>query len=413
MKRAAALTVTLCVAVWAVARWAIFDFFQLGDTRVYEHAARMMDAGAIPYRDFDVEYPPLATGLFWLVGQAPGGDYQLAFSMAMLACLSATALAALVVARRIGLGRARTAVAVVVVALTPLLLGTLVQTRYDLLLSALLGWVLVAALHDRFRWAWTLLAIATAVKLVPVLLVPALVLWHRHRRAGRQQLVGVTGFAVGVAATFAPFFVIAPRATWRLFAYHLDRPPEVESLGSSILHATGLDFRRVQSYGSDNVTGSWADAFASLSTLLIVVAVAAIALWTWRALRRGSGDGAEVFVAAVAASLVASVLLGKVISPQYMVWLLPAVLLVPGWWGRIGVATMIVAMPLTQAVFPPLFASFVERAAELPVWLLLARNMLLVLLVAAVWPRCPRHNGPVRHDIPSQAHEARSNRMTT
>ena len=398
MKRAAALTITLCIAVWAVARWVIFDYFQLGDTRVYEHASRMMDAGAIPYRDFDVEYPPLATGLFWLVGRSPGGDYQLAFSMTMLACLIATALAALLIARRLGLSRVRTGIAVAVIALTPLLLGTLVQTRYDLMLSALLGWVLVAALHDRFKWAWTLLAIATAVKLIPVLLVPALFLWHRHRRSGRHALVGATGFAVGVAATFAPFFAIAPHATSRLFAYHLDRPPEVESLGSSVLNVTNLDFLRVQSYGSDNLTGSWADAFASVSTLLIVLSITAVALWMWRALRRGSGDVAGVLVAAVAASLVASVLLGKVLSPQYMVWLLPAVLLVPGKWGRVAVATMIVSMLLTQLVFPALFTAFVERGSELPVWLLLARNMLLVLLVVAVWPR--------RRDTPSRAADA-------
>ena len=398
MKRAAALTITLCIAVWVAARWVIFDYFQLGDTRVYEHAARMMDAGAIPYRDFDVEYPPLATGLFWLVGRAPGGDYQLAFSMTMLVCLIATALAALLIARRLGLSRVRTVIVVAVIALTPLLLGTLVQTRYDLVLSALLGWMLVAALHDRFKWAWALLAIATAIKLIPVLLVPALVLWHRHRRSGRQALVGATGFAAGVAATFAPFFAIAPHATWRLFAYHLDRPPEVESLGSSVLNVTNLDFRRVQSYGSENLTGSWADTFASLSTLLIVLSIAAVALWMWRALRRGSGDVAGVLVAAVAASLVASVLLGKVISPQYMVWLLPAVLLVPGKWGRVAIVSMIVAMPLTQLVFPALFATFVERGAALPAWLLFARNLLLVLLVVAVWPRC--------RDTPSRAADA-------
>jgi hypothetical protein len=395
MKRAAALTITLCIAIWAVTRWIVFNYFQLGDTRVYEHTARMMDAGAIPYRDFDVEYPPLATGLFWLVGRAPGGDYQLAFSLTMLACLIATALAALLIARRLGLSRVRTVIAVTVVALTPLLLGTLVQTRYDLMLSALLGWMLVAALHDRFKWAWTLLAIATAVKLIPVLLVPALFLWHRHRRSGRHALVGATGYIAVVAATFAPFFAIAPHSTWRLFAYHLDRPPEVESLGSSVLNVTDLDFHRVQSYGSDNVTGSWADAFASLSTLLIVLCIAAVALWMWRALRRGSGDMGGVLVAAVAASLVASVLLGKVISPQYMVWLLPVVLLVPGKWGRVAVASVIVAMPLTQLVFPALFATLVERGAELPVWLLFARNMLLVLLVVAVWPR--------RRDTPSLA----------
>lgn len=211
-------------------------------------------------------------------------------------------------------------------------------------------------------------------------------------------MVGATGFAAGVAATFAPFFAIAPHPTWRLFAYHLDRPPEVESLGSSVLNLTNLDFRRVQSYGSENLTGSWADKFASLSTLLIILSIAAVALWMWRALRRGSGDVADVLVAAVAASLVASVLLGKVISPQYMVWLLPAVLLVPGKWGRVAIVSMIVAMPLTQLVFPALFATFVERGAALPTWLLLARNLLLVLLVVAVWPRC--------RDTPSRASNA-------
>ena len=405
MKRAAALTIASCVAVWAVARWVVFDFFQLGDTRVYSHAARMMDAGAIPYRDFDVEYPPLATELFWLVGRVPGGDYQLAFSMAMMACLVATALAALVIARRFGLGRAHTAVTVGVIALTPLLLGTLVQTRYDLVLSALLGWMVVAALHDRFAWAWTLLALATAVKLVPVLLVPALVLWHVHRRPGRGATVGVAWFATGVAATFAPFFAIAPTATWRLFAYHLDRPAEVESLGSSILQVTDLDYLRVQSYGSDNVTGSLADALASLSTLLLVATITAIALWMWRALRRGTGDAGALLVATIAATLVASVLLGKVISPQYLVWLLPFVLLGAGRWGRTALVTTAVAMVLTQLVFPPLFSSLTERGAGLPVWLLFARNMLLVLLLIAVWPRCHppsiRAETPLREALPT------------
>lgn len=405
MKRWATATIALCIAVWAVARWVVFDFFQLGDTRVYEHAARMIDAGALPYRDFDVEYPPLATGLFWLVGRVPGGDFQLAFSMAMLVCLIATALAALVVARRLALDRGRTAIAIAVIALTPLLLGTLVQTRYDLLLSALLGWMLVAALHDRFKWAWTLLAVAAAVKLVPVLLVPALMLWHRHRRDARQSVTGMGGFAVGVAATFAPFFAIAPAATWRLFSYHLDRPPEVESLASSIVHVAGLDFVRVQSYGSDNVAGTWPTALAALSTLLVVVGIVAVALWMFRALNHDQRDAAGVLVTAVAATLVAVVLFGKVISPQYMVWLLPAVLLVPGRWGRIGVATILIAMPVTQLVFPPLFSSLVQRAADLPVWLLFARNMLLVLLLVAVWPRALERRSDHRVH-PSVAHSA-------
>lgn len=398
MKRAAAVTAAACVGVWVLARWVVYDFFQLGDTRVYEHAARLIDAGATPYVDFDVEYPPLATGLFWLVGLIPGGDYQLAFSMTMLACLVATAWAALVIARRLGVGPRRTALAIAVIALTPLLLGTLVQTRYDLALAALLGWMVASALHDRFGWAWTLLALATAIKLVPILLVPALFVWHRHRRAQWNAAYGTVAMAVGVLVTFAPFAAFAPSATWRLFAYHLNRPPEVESLGSSILHFSGLDFRRVQSYGSDNVSGTWANALASLSTVLVVVTIAAIAIWFWRRLATPGDAGPALFTATIAASLVAAVLFGKVISPQYLVWLLPVVLLIPRRWGSIATAVMAVAMVVTQLVFPLLFSSLTERGAELPVWLLFARNLLLIVLLVATWPRRVRsrteHTGP-------------------
>lgn len=406
MKRAATLTAAACIAVWAVARWVVYDFFQLGDTRVYEHAARLIDAGAIPYHDFDVEYPPLATGLFWVVGLIPGGDYQLAFSMTMLACLVATAWAGLAIARRLGFGPWRTTFAIAIIALTPVLLGTLVQTRYDLALAALLGWMVASALHDRFGWAWTLLALATAIKLVPVLLVPALFLWHRHRRAQWNAAYGATALAVGVAATFAPFAAFAPSATWRLFAYHLNRPPEVESLGSSVLHFSGLDFRRVQSYGSDNVTGTWADALASLSTVLVVIAIAAVAVAFWRALAREGDDGPALFTATVAASLVAAVIFGKVISPQYLVWLLPVVLLIPRRLGYVAIATTAVAMVMTQLVFPLLFSSLTERGAELPVWLLFARNLLLALLLIAVWPRRTpsraEHTGPIE-PVPEMA----------
>jgi hypothetical protein len=121
----------------------------------------------------------------------------------------------------------------------------------------------------------------------------------------------------------------------------------------------------------------------------------------WRALRRGRAEAGSVFLAAVAATLVAAVLLGKVLSPQYMVWLLPTVLLVPGRRGRIAVATLVAALPLTQLVFPVLFESFVDRGADLPVRLLFARNMLLALMLLAVWPRSAEGTGTLATPQPA------------
>lgn len=378
-----AATVAATFGFWAVVRWLIYDFPQLGDTRVYQHAVRMIDAGFVPYRDFDIEYPPLATGSFWLIERLPLPPTT-AYSMAMCAALAATAVATLVAGRQLGLSRVRTVIAVAVVILSPALLGTLLQTRYDLLLAVCLAWMVVAALARRFGWMWTLLALATALKLVPVLLVPLLAVWHARHRDPARAAMGVGAFAAGVAATFAPFAVIAPSGTWSLFQYHLVRPLQIESLGSSIIQALGLPFEQVQSYGSDNIDGRLPALAASLSTLALAVCVLVIAAILWRA--TSDERRARDLMAAVTATLLAAVVFGKVVSPQYLVWLLPMALLIPGRRGAIAATSFILALPITQLVFPLLYRDMVERSAPLPVGLLLARNLLLIVALVCTWP---------------------------
>ena len=90
----------------------------------------------MPYLDFSLEYPPLAAGLFWLAGVLPG-PYEVGFSILMLVCLCATVLGVVALARALGLDQRRQALAAGAVAVSPLLLGNLVETRFDLALAAL------------------------------------------------------------------------------------------------------------------------------------------------------------------------------------------------------------------------------------------------------------------------------------
>ena len=390
MRRRVAAIVIATVGLWALVRWVIYAFPQLGDTRVYQHAVRMIDAGFVPYRDFDIEYPPLATGTFWLIGQIPGPP-TLVFSFAMCAALAASTVAALVLSGMLGLSRARTVGAVVVMIGLPILLGTLLQTRYDLLLTVCLAWLAVAAVSRRFGWMWGLLAVATAIKLVPVLLVPMLAVWHLRHRGARRTAGGVVAFSAGVAATFLPFALMAPSGVWQLFSYHLDRPLQMESLGSSLIHVLGLPFEQVQSYGSDNIDGRWPSTAASLSTLALVVAIALIALLLLRVTVPGRGaPDAGHLMTAMAATLLACVVFGKVVSPQYMVWLVPMVLLVPGVAGTVTAGLVTLALPVTQLVFPLMYRDLVERSAPVPVALLLTRNLLLLAALTVTVARLVR-----------------------
>jgi len=71
---------------------------------------------------------------------------------------------------------------------------------------------------------------------------------------------------------------------------------------------------------------------------------------------------------------------GKVLSPQYLVWLLPAVALaLPGW--RLLGALVLGVLLLTHLEFPGRYWAFVALRPA-PVALVVARNLLLVAAFA-------------------------------
>jgi hypothetical protein len=84
----------------------------------------------------------------------------------------------------------------------------------------------------------------------------------------------------------------------------------------------------------------------------------------------------------------------KVLSPQYLIWLVPFVALVRG---RRGLATgflLLVALGLTQTWFPWNYFALALRHESPWSWLLLARDLVLVGLTAALaWPRPERERG--------------------
>src|SRR5207245_791515 len=81
-----------------------------------------------------------------------------------------------------------TAAALGLTALSPLLLGNVLLSRFDLLPTALTAAVVAALLFRRDALAAVLLAVAIAVKLYPGVLVPLGVAWvWRHR--GREPAV--------------------------------------------------------------------------------------------------------------------------------------------------------------------------------------------------------------------------------
>jgi hypothetical protein len=392
---AAAGATAVFVSAWAVLHLAFYERAAVklsGDLELYADYGRFVRDGLVPYRDFAVEYPPGAVLAF--VVPTFSDDYRVAFELLMLACgVCMVVLVALARPRPSG---------VWLVALSPLLAGALLVTRFDLLPAALVTAAVVAMLRDRHRLGWAALGAATAVKLFPLVLVPLAVVWTLRRR-GPQELAraGAIGAAVVVVA-FAPFVAIAPGGVWDSVHGQVTRPLQVESLGAALMmtaHKAGID----NSHGSDNVTG---DAAQPLMAALAVLEVAAlIALWV--AFARGPASAAR-FTRSAAACLCVAVALGKVLSPQYLIWLVPLVALVYGRRGLAAAGLLACAFLLTYAWTPDGYRDYVQHYRL--AWVVLLRDLVLVALalVLAVGP--PRLRASRARDQGSELAEAVSSR---
>jgi hypothetical protein len=276
--------------------------------------------------------------------------------------------------RGLGASRLRTVAALGFVAAFPLLLGSVVLTRFDLYPATLVVAALAALLHDRARLGFGLLGAAVAVKLYPAVLVPVALGFLWRRRGRREALVCLAICAAVVVLAFLPFLLIAPGGVAHSLGRQLSRPLQIESLGSALYlvahHLVGLDVEMRSGHGSQNLHGA---GTAVAAVLLSLVQVAVLA-WIW--LRRP--DSREELVRWSAAALVAFVALGKVLSPQFLIWLVPVVPLVAGRRGLRASVLTAAALVLTQLWFPSRYWDLARELDPLPSTLVLARDLVLV-----------------------------------
>jgi hypothetical protein len=385
---AAFAAIALFVVSWTLLHVGFYKHKQLIDTPVYQHYGNAIADGKVPYRDFKVEYPPGALPVFALPGLAePGRDqnvstgFRRSFETLMWLCGAAALAAMAVVLRTLRRSTLSVWAALCFAAIAPLLLGSVLLSRFDLWPAALVAAALAVLVSGRLRLGHALLGLGVTAKLYPAVFVPLGVafVW---KRAGRREALTCLAVALGVvAAVFAPFVILSPGGVWQSVSVQLTRPLQVESLGSALLlvghHVFGLGVTGDTSHGSQNLAGNAAGWLAVLSTVL----QACVLIWIWAAFARGRGD-AEALVRSTAAALCAFVAFGKVLSPQFMIWLIPIVPLVRGRRGLGASALLGLALVLTQIWFPfRYFRLSLNFEAGLS-WVLLARDLTLVALVA-------------------------------
>lgn len=388
------LTAVTATVAWQLSGRAVTDI-----ALYHAYGERLAD-GLVPYRDFAFEYPPGALPALVLPALVTDSltGFRVVFAAEMALAGAAGVLLLAGGLGRLGTGVADRRVALTVVALVPLLLGGVILTRFDLVPAALVAGAMLLLVSGRLRAGAFVVGIGVAVKLYPAVLVPlvGIVAW---RRGGRRELGSVLGRVVApVLVVYLPFLVAAPDGVFDSIGRQLGRPLQIESLGAGILlavhHSVGTSLGWASGSGSQNLTGAGADTLAVLQGVAQVAAVVLVWVSFWR-----GPASSERLVRHAAAAVVAFVALSKVLSPQFLVWLVLLVPLVVTARGRVPLWLLTAACAVTAAWFPARYWELVKEFDPLSSWLVLVRGVLLLVLLAVLMSPA-RERAPARSRSP-------------
>jgi hypothetical protein len=410
------LVAAVLLCTWLATRAGAIDSASPDGTDVelyFKYAVRGVDFHEVPYRDFEIEYPPVA---YWfmvlprLVDRVPVAPEDLdkvhasagfnrygdLYEAQTLVCDAVAFVLFLLLAARRWPQRVL-AVGMIYLGVTTFL-WPLLFMRLDIGLTTLLmAWAYLwsKSTDDTPRagayrvLSYAALGLSISFKIVPLIAIPFLILSElRASRPWRHAAQGLLALAATIVVPFAIHWPTAGAASLKLFEYHGQRGIQVESLYAvllAIFRPDGWPLAIEHSFGSFNITTAWTPLLRSCSTILLFAFLAGLGLWSLLQGRRYTRERALGVSCLV---LTGSVIFAKVLSPQYFVWALPLALLLAAevlpnqrqTWLLMAAGLLLVAR-LTTWIYPHNYGELLH--SDLVPWAVLAVRNLLYLGVIA------------------------------
>jgi uncharacterized membrane protein len=408
-----AITWSLLLALYTSRVW--YALHDVSDTPYYLEIAVRVAYGRWPYVDFPFEYPPLALP-FFLLPPAGGtvATYDFWFSVEMIALCMAGAVVVVLIAARVWNGLGRPLGAAAAFAAAVIAAGAIAVNRFDPAVGLIVALCVLALVSRRFTLAGVAVGLGFALKLVPIVLLP-LVLVLAAKRG--PMIRAAAAVAVAAVIPFVPFLVRSWDAFSGAFAGQTARGLHIESVPATPYLIwrglwQGAHVFIVPPSGSLVIGAPGTLLLARLAPLLVLglLAIAYAGIWRARVVLRADPE----WVAPAALAVLLAFMCGnKVLSPQHVLWILPLVALCLAARPvshRVAGVVMLVAIALTQVEFPAMYDD-IKALDALPLLIVAARNVLLlaafVIVVASLWRAAAGATGPA---APTRSRPARSRR---
>jgi glycosyl transferase family 87 len=399
------LKLPVWIGVWILTRglivaqvgfWDQVGGVELEDVNSFEAWSNFMAANHAMPPEETWQYPPGAAFLM-LIPRIGGGDFGISFVVTMLVLdLIGFALISLLARRE------RHDAGVWVWLLAMPLLFTLPVLRFDMAPTVIAIAALVV-IHRRPTWFGALAGLGAMVKVWPIFVL--LAEWDRKR------LMRSAGAALAtIVAVFAIAWIALGDQTGFL-SNQGDRGLQIEAVAASPWQLRevirGTPVPTVQRFGTNEIGSDLADAVGKLLDLVAVAVLAAAAWWWWmrdRAIRRGRTDLEDSILSRdfVFTVVLLFVVVSRVLSPQFMIWLvgLAAVVLTAGRTRLARPAWVVIGAVVLTAGLYQSPANFVIRNLAL----LVATIEASAIMVAVVLDRhSPSEETPVEAATPVTA----------
>jgi hypothetical protein len=373
----------IAVLSWAPLLACLDSRGEQGDIRIYKADSGALLEGRMPYRDTVVEYPPYAIPIF-VLPRASGSEGYLGWFMMLAALCDIGIRGELLLAgvRRHSESLGFLLPTVCYCAAIPFLRFFLFQ-RFDLWPALVTVSALLFFSSGRLAWSGLFLAIGVGMKVYPAVLVPPLFILSLREGKARR-------FVVGLVAGVLPMFLLSFFVPWWRFAqFQGDRGLQCESLAASLIwaakHAGLADAQWAWVTRWFEVKGPLAVTMQPWARVVFIVAVMTSATVACLAALRIRKASLGLLARLVLMPLVAFVAFNQVLSPQFMIWLLPLAALATlegNAWTVLGIP---LATMLTPIIFPSLTGNYGKGLNPLETSVLVARNCMLVVVWALLF----------------------------
>jgi hypothetical protein len=349
--------------------------------------------GKVPYRDFSVEYPPLALLPIVfpqllnsvLIGSYRGYELLFYIQNLLLIFFIGISVQAIVSDCRF---KELSHYILLFYLLLILLVGRHVLVYFDSFPALLTMLALLATVKSRPSLCGVALACGAAAKLYPVILLPVFSLSYisKKRYSWLLKLLGAFfSTTLLLLSIFSPFGL---NNVFRFLEYHKLRGLEIESIPAGILflaHKLGwIKLHLESNYGAIHLNRSLlTERIIGLlpPIFLLFFLLAMISISMCLRIRENNDvnnidiSNYKILIIGIILAILIFIISNKVFSPQYLIWLLPFIPFLK----RGQIALFAIICILTVLICPILFGELMNMEL-LPIILLNCRNALMILL---------------------------------